>query len=220
MEAKQHACTLEITVISGENICVDRTPIAENIFVTVRAESLNCCITKMVSENGGIFAWNEKFMLDIPMHARSITFEVQCKKFKAARPVGVARIGVLDVLFSRNISNATENNDDGVQMLSYELRGWDGRRNGVIHFSVRVVVPPPEDWPGSCEIKQAKEEMKMSSSGLFEHDQVMESKVNNQNNPKNNVICGPVWLRHCIGFFKFSFIFGFVYKKNKKKVCD
>ncbi|QHO52409.1 BON1-associated-like protein [Arachis hypogaea] len=158
--------------------------------------------------------------LDQLLNLRSITFEVQCKKFKAARPVGVARIGVLDVLFSRNISNATENNDDGVQMLSYELRGWDGRRNGVIHFSVRVVVPPPEDWPGSCEIKQAKEEMKMSSSGLFEHDQVMESKVNNQNNPKNNVICGPVWLRHCIGFFKFSFIFGFVYKKNKKKVCD
>ncbi|MED6121274.1 hypothetical protein PIB30_028524 [Stylosanthes scabra] len=181
MEAKPNACTLEITIISGENICVDRTPIAENIFVTVRAESLNCCTTKIVSENGGTIAWNEKFILDIPMHAKSITFEVQCKKYKAARPVGVARIGVLDVLVGQNIASSTENNN-GVRMLSYELRAWDGRRNGVIHFSVRVVVPPPEDWPGSYEIEQAKEDTKKMSSSEFEHDYY--SKVD-KHNPKD-----------------------------------
>ena len=207
MEAKPHACTLEISVISGENICVDRSPIAENVYVVVRAESLNCCTTKMVKENGGILAWNEKFMLDIPMHARSITFEVQCKKYKGARPIGVARIGLSDFLGGTNTSVP----ESGLQMLSYGLRGWDGRRNGVLHFSARVAVPPPEDWP-SPESKPAKDQLTMVSSSGFEHE-VMGSQME-QENSNGVVICIPVWLGHCVDFFKLSFIFGFVHKKK------
>ncbi|KEH18941.1 putative C2 domain-containing protein [Medicago truncatula] len=128
--------TLEITVISGENIHV-----TEDAYVVVRGESLNCYTTKTLKDNNdncgknsSFLSWNEKFLLNMPLHARSITFEVQCKKFKSVRPIGVARIGVSDFLNGTVPENCS-------QILSYKLRDWEGRQNGVIHFSVRVVVP-------------------------------------------------------------------------------
>lgn len=119
--------TLEITVISGENLRV-----TEDAYVVVRAESLNCCTTRTAKDDGTkLLSWNEKFLLDMPMHARSITFEVQCNRFKGFRPLGVARIAASDFL-----GGAVPEN--GLQVLSYGLRDWEGRRNGVIHFAVRV----------------------------------------------------------------------------------
>ncbi|XP_061340129.1 BON1-associated protein 2-like [Gastrolobium bilobum] len=124
--------TLEITVISGENLSV-----TEDAYVVVRAESIKSCTTKMAkksdgnNKNSSFISWNEKFLLDMSLHARSITFEVQCKKFKGARPLGVARIAVSDFLGGDVPENC-------LQVLSYGLRDWEGRRNGVIHFSVRV----------------------------------------------------------------------------------
>ncbi|KAK7390024.1 hypothetical protein VNO78_25322 [Psophocarpus tetragonolobus] len=126
--------TLEITVISGENVRV-----TEDAYVVVRAESLNCCTTRTVAKENGsnLLSWNEKFLLDMPMHARSITFEVQCSRFKASRPLGVARIAASDFLPSAVPDNR-------LQVLSYGLRDWEGKRNGVIHFAVRVA-PPSEE---------------------------------------------------------------------------
>jgi len=127
--------TLEITVISGENIHV-----TEDAYVVVRGESLNCYTTKTVKDNdncgknSNFLSWNEKFLLNMPLHARSITFEVQCKKFKSVRPIGVARIALSDFLNSAVPENCS-------RILSYKLRNWEGRQNGVIHFGVRVVMP-------------------------------------------------------------------------------
>ncbi|XP_058745586.1 BON1-associated protein 2-like [Vicia villosa] len=122
--------TLEITVISGENIQV-----SEDAYVVVRGESLDCYTTKTVKDNNSSFlSWNEKFLLDMPLHARSITFEVQCKKFKGVHPIGVARIAVADFLDGGESESC-------MQVLSYRLRDWEGRKNGVIHFGVKVVVP-------------------------------------------------------------------------------
>ncbi|KAK7390022.1 hypothetical protein VNO78_25320 [Psophocarpus tetragonolobus] len=131
--AKAEARKLEISLISGENING-----AEKVYVVVRAESLNCCTTKMVNENKGVHAWNEKFTLDVPPHARSVTFEVQSNKYKGFRPIGVARIALSDFL------SATANNNIGPapQTFCYGLRNWEGRRNGVIHFSVKEVTQP------------------------------------------------------------------------------
>ncbi|KAJ1375788.1 C2 domain [Sesbania bispinosa] len=174
MEAKPaHAVTLEVSVISGQNICVDRSSMAENVYVVVRAESLNCCTTKMVNEDRGLLAWNEKLLLDIPNHARSVTFEVQCKKYKGVRPIGVARIALSDFL--------TDDKSSSLQMLSYGLRDWDGKRNGVIHFSVKVKTPQQENH--SCS--------EMNSSGLAENE-VMGFQVD-QKNSSNVVIGIPVW---------------------------
>ncbi|CAL5196165.1 unnamed protein product [Lathyrus oleraceus] len=122
--------TLEITVISGENIHV-----TEDAYVVVRGESLDCYTTKTVKDNKSSFlSWDEMFLLDMPLHARSITFEVQCKRFKSVRPIGVARIAVADFLSGIESENC-------MQVLSYRLRDWEGKKNGVIHFGVRVVVP-------------------------------------------------------------------------------
>ncbi|KAL5061961.1 hypothetical protein RYX36_023698 [Vicia faba] len=133
MEGKQQAQTLEINIISGQHISVDQNLQAEDAYVVVRAESLNSCTTKMAKESEGLLSWNEKFMLDIHPHARSVTFEVQCKKYKGIRPIGVTRIALSD-LFGENVSLQSCD-----QTLSYELRDWDGRKNGVINFSVRRV---------------------------------------------------------------------------------
>ncbi|OIW02067.1 hypothetical protein TanjilG_14590 [Lupinus angustifolius] len=125
---------LEITVISGENLHVK-----DEAYVVIRPESINCYATKTATDNGSddssFISWNEKLLVNMPMHAKSITFEVQCKNSSkgAARTVGVARIAVSDFM---EICVA----ENSLQVLSYRLRDWEGKRNGVIHFAVRVVV--------------------------------------------------------------------------------
>ncbi|CAJ1950024.1 unnamed protein product [Sphenostylis stenocarpa] len=136
MEVKQQKRTLEITVISGENISMDRKSVAENAYVVVRAESLNCCTTKMVNADEGVHAWKEKMVLEVPSHARSVTFDVQCKKYRGVRSIGVARIALSDLLGAKNDDVVSESVPG---MFCYWLRNWEGRRNGVIHFSVKVV---------------------------------------------------------------------------------
>ncbi|KAL5061959.1 hypothetical protein RYX36_023696 [Vicia faba] len=157
--------TLEVTVISGENIHVP-----EDAYVVVRGESLDCYTTKTVKDNNSSFlSWNEKFLLDMPLHARSITFEVQCKKFKGVRPIGVARIAVADFLSGSESENC-------MQVLRYRLRDWEGRTNGVIHFGVRVVVP------------------EKTSVTTAEIDTVMNGKKNYGGKNSNGVVIGiPIW---------------------------
>ncbi|CAK8560893.1 unnamed protein product [Lathyrus sativus] len=158
MEGKQQACKLEITIISGQNISVDGDSKTEELFVVVRAESLNSCTTKMVKENKGFLSWNEKIMLDIPPQAKSVTFEVQCMKYKGIRPIGVARIALSDLLDDNVLLQSCD------QTLSYGLRDWDGRKNGVINFSVRRVTQ--ED--NLCLEKEQGKNIIMVSSSKFE----------------------------------------------------
>ncbi|WJX92746.1 hypothetical protein P8452_74347 [Trifolium repens] len=158
MAGKQQACTLEITIISGRNICVERNSKAEDVYVVVRAESLNSCTTKMVNKSEGLLSWDEKFMLDIPSHAKSVTFEVQCKKYKGARPIGVARIALSDFLGDNmSLQSCAQN-------FSYGLRDWDGRKNGVINFSVREVTQEGNLCFDSLEKEQGVGEKKVGSS--------------------------------------------------------
>jgi hypothetical protein len=63
MEARQQARAIEITIISGQNICVDRNSKADDIYVVVRTDSLNSCTTKMAKQNEDLLSWNEKFKL-------------------------------------------------------------------------------------------------------------------------------------------------------------
>ncbi|KAI5421587.1 hypothetical protein KIW84_045129 [Lathyrus oleraceus] len=133
--------TLEITVISGENIHV-----TEDAYVVVRGESLDCYTTKTVKDNKSSFlSWDEMFLLDMPLHARSITFEVQCKRFKSVRPIGVARIAVADFLNGVESENFTVAEKETVvngKSYSDRLTGMDfGGKN-----SNGVVVGIPFWW--------------------------------------------------------------------------
>jgi len=169
--------TLEITVISGENVRVK-----EDAYVVVRAESLNCCTTRTAKDDGTNFlSWNEKFLLEVPVHARSITFEVQCSKFMGFRPLGVARIAASDFLGGAAVP------ENQLQQLSYGLRDWEGKRNGVIHFAVRVAPPaPPVEECLKPAVGQA-----VTGMGCGDRDRI---KVGGKS--KGVVVGVPLWWNH------------------------
>ncbi|KAI9109860.1 hypothetical protein K1719_018901 [Acacia pycnantha] len=142
--------TLEVTVISGENLCMDQNPATENVYVVVRTESLKCWTTKMGKQGGEYTSlWNERLTVEVPLHAKSITFEVQCKTPKGAvRSIGLARIAISDVV--------PKEEEGCSEVLSYRLRNWEGRRSGVINFSVKPVNKEQEQKGtvmSSCDLK-------------------------------------------------------------------
>ncbi|TKY65537.1 BON1-associated protein 2 [Spatholobus suberectus] len=127
--------TLELTVLSLEELREDRKHTARSLYVVVRAESINCYATGTAAEGcGGKPSWNEKLVVDVPVHARSITLEVKRKNAPGVKDVGVARIAVSDFL-----GGAVP--DERLRFLSYRLRDWQGRRSGVLNFSVRARTP-------------------------------------------------------------------------------
>ncbi|XP_028769082.1 uncharacterized protein LOC114726612 [Neltuma alba] len=120
--------SLEVTVISGENLCIVQKPVTEDVYVVVRTESLKCWTTKMAKQGGESLSsghsttWNERLMVEAPLHAKSITFEVQCKTSKGlVRPIGLARIAISDVVPKDEACS---------EVLNYRLRNWEGRRSG------------------------------------------------------------------------------------------
>lgn len=132
---------------------MDRNLNTENIYVVVRAESIHSYATGTAGSNSNShnnFSWNEKLLVDMPVHARSITLEVKCKTSRGSgsKDIGVARVAVSDFL-------GGSVPDDCLQFLSYRLRNWEGKRNGVVNFSVRLrtrerVAATPEMVVGSC----------------------------------------------------------------------
>ncbi|KAI4355005.1 hypothetical protein L6164_003824 [Bauhinia variegata] len=133
--------TLEVTVLSCENPTVDGKPVTKNVCVVLRTESINSFATGMAAAEGGKCpSWNEKFSVNMPVHARSITFEVQCKTTMGVKSIGIARIALSDFL-GGNVPEGY------LQFLSYRLRDRDGRRSGIINFSVRVTSPEYSEPP-------------------------------------------------------------------------
>lgn len=133
--------TLELTVLSAENLRVNGKTATKNVFVVVRAESLTAHTTSCKgngSNSNGFVSWNEKFVVEVAAHARSIAFEVKCKTSPtgSVRDVGVARVALSDFL-------GTVVPDHCLQFLCYRLRDWDGLKNGVINFSVRDLTAAP-----------------------------------------------------------------------------
>ena len=120
---------------------MDRKPATtkSNLYVVVRAESINSYTTCMAMEGAtnNNPTWNHKLVVDVPVHARSITFELKCKSStKGVKDVGVARVAVSEFIGGVGVPQ------HGLQFLSYRLRDWEGRRNGVLNFSVKVVSSP------------------------------------------------------------------------------
>ncbi|CAL5196155.1 unnamed protein product [Lathyrus oleraceus] len=132
MEARDKPKTLELTVLSAQDIHVNGEPVTTNIFVVVRAESTTTHTTPLSTGEGNVLSWNEKFTVELSTYARSISFEVKYQTTTGVRDVGVARIAVSDFL-------GGSVPETSLQVLSYTLRDWNGLCNGVINFSVRVV---------------------------------------------------------------------------------
>ncbi|QCE12212.1 hypothetical protein DEO72_LG10g3453 [Vigna unguiculata] len=128
--------TLDLTVLLVEDLHANWRHATQNLYVVVRADSITSYATgiatvETTSDGSGNPSWNEKLEVDVPAQARSITLTVKCKNAPSMKDVGIARIDITEVLRAA----APEQN---LQILSYGLRDWEGRRSGVIKFSVRV----------------------------------------------------------------------------------
>ncbi|KAM1019263.1 hypothetical protein FF1_040641 [Malus domestica] len=89
--------TLEIKVISAENLQLDRKPIKKNTSVTVQTHTNNQFLTTEMDTEGDAYPlWNEKLVLDLPTYSKSITVEVQCKASSCVRTIGMATIPASD----------------------------------------------------------------------------------------------------------------------------
>ncbi|KAH7863693.1 hypothetical protein Vadar_020797 [Vaccinium darrowii] len=123
---------LEVTIISGEGLRVDRRrQVKKKAFVVVRTNSQNSRSTKADFDGGSFPAWNEKLVLEMPAHARFLTVEVRCKVNSGDKVVGTAKIPVSDFAGGYFPPNY-------LHFLSYRLRDSGGERNGIINLSVRV----------------------------------------------------------------------------------
>ncbi|OWM64196.1 BON1-associated protein 2-like [Punica granatum] len=131
--------SVEITVISCENLRVGKKPVKKNAFVTARADSPDqCCQTKMSVEGGSNPTWNDKLALDLPAGLRNgfITLEVHCRTSSGNKLVGGVNVPVSDLLGGFMPINH-------LQFLSYRLWDSKGDRNGIVNISTRVKSPQP-----------------------------------------------------------------------------
>ena len=128
--------SLEVTIISGENLRVDRTrPVKKNVFVVVRTDSSPISQSTNLDIDGGSYpTWNQTLLVDMPVHARFLNVDVQCRSNSGDKVVGTARIPASDFAGGYFPENY-------LHFLSYRLRDSGGERNGIVNLSVRVKVP-------------------------------------------------------------------------------
>ncbi|XP_038885303.1 BON1-associated protein 2-like [Benincasa hispida] len=130
--------TIEITVISGENLQIRGKPINSDLFVSVRSDlqtENGSVSTKVDRDSAGFPRWNENLVVDLPMHAAFLVVEV-CRRASSGRKVkivGTARVPVADFI-------AGYLPESHLQFLSYRLRDERGEKNGIVNLSVRVKV--------------------------------------------------------------------------------
>ncbi|KAK8654541.1 hypothetical protein V6N13_128504 [Hibiscus sabdariffa] len=132
METKSR--TLEITILSAEDLRTGNRPVKKNAFVVVSIDSFNSKATKIDGEGGSYPSWNDKLVMEMPVQTRFITLQVKyCKGSSSGgeKLVGVARIPVMD--FTGGYSPET-----CLQYLSYRLRDAKGLKNGIINVSLRL----------------------------------------------------------------------------------
>ncbi|KAI3441826.1 C2 domain-containing protein [Psidium guajava] len=140
--ANTHKRSLEVTVISGEDLRINDRPVNNNAFVTVKADShsppSSCDSTKSNAPGESYPYWNEKLQINLPSGSHYIVIEVRRWSSSARdKLVGAAWIPVSDFLGGYTPENY-------LHFLSYRLRDADGQRNGIVNISVRVVT-------SSCE---------------------------------------------------------------------
>ncbi|KAJ4827394.1 hypothetical protein Tsubulata_038691 [Turnera subulata] len=133
-DAATSSRSLEITVLSAENLCINGKPVKKNAFAVVKVDPLNLRSTKADYERGGNPSWNEKLKIDMPMHARFLTLEVKCRIGSVDRVIGTANLPISDLVADYTPENL-------LHFLSYRLKDPKGEKNGIINVSARVNGP-------------------------------------------------------------------------------
>ncbi|KAE8722155.1 putative RING/U-box superfamily protein [Hibiscus syriacus] len=131
METKSR--TLEITILSAEDLRIGNKPVKKNAFVVVSVDSFNNKATKINRDGGSYPSWNDKLVMDMPMQTVFITLQVKCCKGSSGgeKTVGFARIPVTDFVGGYSPVNC-------LQYLSYRLRDPKGLKNGIINVCLRL----------------------------------------------------------------------------------
>ncbi|PIN21996.1 hypothetical protein CDL12_05296 [Handroanthus impetiginosus] len=126
---KPSSKTIEITIISAEGLLINKKQPAKktNLFITVKTDPFNSRSTGLGHEGGSSPAWNEKLVMELPVHARFITVEAR----SASRIIATANIPVSDFAGGHLPENY-------LSFLSYRLRDASGEKNGIINLSVKV----------------------------------------------------------------------------------
>ncbi|XP_010523731.1 PREDICTED: BON1-associated protein 2-like [Tarenaya hassleriana] len=127
---------LEITVISAEDLRVNRRPISarRNTFAVVKTVPFNVRKTKADECGGTHPKWNDKFEVEMPMNGRSqfVSVEVCYRTGSGSeKQVGFARIPVTDFMGGYYP-------EGHLNFLSYRLRDEYGDKSGVVNVSIRV----------------------------------------------------------------------------------
>ncbi|KAL5565509.1 hypothetical protein UlMin_028673 [Ulmus minor] len=128
--------TIEVTVLSAENLRIDRKSIKKNAFVIIRTDGNNYRATEIDAAGGSFPRWNEKFILDLAVQAGNLTVEVHCKTAFGYRAIGTAMVPVSDFIGGYVPEGF-------LHFLSYRLRDHKGERNGIVNISVRTKVLSP-----------------------------------------------------------------------------
>ncbi|KAE8723311.1 putative RING/U-box superfamily protein [Hibiscus syriacus] len=125
--------TLEITILSAEDLRIGNKPVKKNAFVIVSIDSFNNKATKIDRYGGSYPSWNDKLVMDMPMQTSFITLQVKyCKGSSGGeKPVGFARIPVTDFIGGYSPETC-------LQYLSYRLRDPKGLKNGIINICLRL----------------------------------------------------------------------------------
>ncbi|KAE8733341.1 BON1-associated protein 2-like [Hibiscus syriacus] len=124
--------TMEITVLSAEDLRIDNKSIKNNAFVVVWTDTYNYKTTKIDAEGGSFPSWNDKLVMPVPMHTPFVTLQVKCKASSGGdKTVGIAKIPATDFIGGYYPENR-------LQFLSYRLRDSKGLKNGIVNVSVRV----------------------------------------------------------------------------------
>jgi hypothetical protein len=135
---KTSTTTLEVTVLSGEDLRLERRPVKKNTYAIVKAEPFNQIATKLDQDGGSYPSWNQKLVIDLPLHAQFLTIEVHCKPSSSSEKlIGTANIPVSDFIGGYVPENY-------LHCLSYRLRDSRGDKNGIINILVTIKgsVPP------------------------------------------------------------------------------
>ncbi|KAL5724904.1 hypothetical protein ACHQM5_008111 [Ranunculus cassubicifolius] len=114
-------CSVELTIISAEDLHINGRPVEKTTFVTIETECNNSQSTR----------WNEKLQLSLPQNVNHLRLYVKCKRASSVRTIGSVSIPLSDFLEDYVPPNC-------LHFLSYRLREHDGDRNGIVNLSIRV----------------------------------------------------------------------------------
>ncbi|KAG8391779.1 hypothetical protein BUALT_Bualt01G0222500 [Buddleja alternifolia] len=140
MSKSSSPMVIEITVISAENLMITRRqPVKKNAFIVVKSDPFNSQSTGTDPDGGSYPAWNEKLIMELPVHVRFITVEAH----SGSKVIGTASIPVSDFAGGHLPENY-------LSFLSYRLRDGNGDKNGIVNLSVKVKGTGNNGCAASC----------------------------------------------------------------------